>query len=87
MPRKHSFEFDAAGWLFWIVVFVVLIAPSIYGSWQIVEQDASPIIPISMGVVGSAVGAGVVSWAVNFVLQTRRRKQRLADRKKAKKQK
>jgi hypothetical protein len=35
----------------------------------------------------AAVGAGVVSWAVNSVIQRQRKKQRIARRKKAQKQK
>ena len=87
MAKKDSFEFDAAGWLFWLIVFVALIGPAIYGCSKIVYARTSAVVPIGMGVVGAAVGAGVVSWAVNAVVQRRRKKKRLAERKKSKKRK
>lgn len=87
MAKKGSFEFDAAGWLFWIIVFAAFIGPAIYGCSKIVYSRTSVVVPIGMGVVGAAVGAGVVSWAVNAVIQRRRKKKRLAERKKGKKRK
>jgi hypothetical protein len=87
LAKKGSFEFDAAGWLFWIIVFAILVGPAIYGSFKIVYDRTSRLIPFAMGVVGAAIGAGVVSWAVNAVVQRRRKKKRLAERKKIKKRK
>lgn len=87
MTKKESFTFDAAGWLFWIVVFVVLIGPLTYLSWNIVYETASRIVPVAMGVVGSAIGAGFISWAVNAAIQFRAKKKRTQERKKARKQK
>jgi len=87
LAKKGSFEFDAAGWLFWIIVFAAFIGPAIYGCSKIVYSRTSVVVPIGMGVVGAAVGAGVVSWAVNAVIQRRRKKKRLAERKKGKKRK
>ena len=83
--KKSSFEFDAAGWPFWTVLFVLLVGPGIYGSLQLVRSGANPMLPVGMGVVSAAIGAGVVSWAVNSVIQWRRKKKRLAERKKARK--
>ena len=78
---------DAAGWLFWVITFLVVLAPCIWGAWQIPYTTKSPWIPIVFGAVGAAVAAGLVSWAVNAVLQWRRKRQRIAERKKLKKQK
>jgi len=87
LAKKGSFEFDAAGWLFWLIVFAVLAGPAIYGSWQIVFSETNRLVPIAMGIVGAAVGAGVVSWAVNGVIQYGQKKKRLAARKKSKRRK
>ena len=87
MAKKGSFEFDAAGWLFWLIMLAALMGPSIYGCSKIVYARTSVVVPIGMGMVGAAVGAGVVSWAVNAVVQRWRKKKRLAERKKSKKRK
>ncbi len=87
MAKKESFTFDAAGWLFWSVVFVVLVGPLTYLSWNIVYETASRIVPVGMGVVGAAIGAGFISWAVNALVQFRAKKKRVQERKKARKQK
>ena len=78
-------RFDAAGWLFWAVVFFVLVGPAIYGASRITAKDAMWLVPVAMGVVSAALGAGFVSWAVNGVIQRRVRKRRLAERKRSKK--
>jgi hypothetical protein len=43
------------------------------------------LVPVAMGAVTAAIGAGLLSWAVNAVLQRRAKKRQLAARKKAKK--
>jgi Co/Zn/Cd efflux system component len=69
-----------------MIVFLLLIAPCIFLSWKIIYRVYGPWPPIGLGIVFAAVMAGVVSWAVNAVLQQRRKKQRIARRKKARKQ-
>ncbi len=86
MSKKNWYDFDAAGWLFWFVVFVLLIAPCIWLAWQIIYATYGRWYPIITGIVFAAVGAGVVSWAVNAVMQRKQKKERIARRKKAKKQ-
>jgi hypothetical protein len=78
---------DAAGWLFWIVVFLILIGPCIYGAWQIIDPDKNRLYPIGTGVVLAAIASGFVSWAVNAVLLRREKKQRIERRKKVRKRK
>lgn len=85
--QKSSFEFDAAGWLFWTFLFLVLVGPCLWLAWRITYDTANVLVRIGMGVVSAAVGSGVLSSAVNWVLQRRRKKQRLVERKKAKKRK
>jgi len=84
VAKKASFEFDAAGWLFWTVLLAVFLGPCLWGVWQITYEDTSALVRIGMGGVSAAVGAGFVSWVVNAVLQHYRKKKRLAQRKKAK---
>jgi hypothetical protein len=78
---------DAVGWLFWIAVFLVLIGPCIYGSWQITYPDKSRLYPIGTGAGLAAIASGFVSWAINAVLQRREKKQRIERRKKVRKRK
>jgi hypothetical protein len=78
---------DTAGWLFWIIVLVILAGPCIWAARLFIYETSSILYRIGAGLVLAAVGAGVVSWAVNAVLQWRQKKQRIARRKKAKKQK
>jgi uncharacterized BrkB/YihY/UPF0761 family membrane protein len=87
LSSERAFKFDAAGWLFWTVVFVVLAAPCIFVCWRIMDPSVSRWYAIVTGSVLSAIGAGTISWAVNAVLQRRQKKQRMARRKKARKQK
>lgn len=87
LEKKKRFDFDAAGWGFFLVVFALLVAPGIYLSWQLVGQWASRAYPIIMGIALAALGAGFVSWGVNAFLQNRIKKAKLAGRKQAKKKK
>ena len=87
MPKDSSFKFDAAGWLFWLILFFVFLAPGIFLTRMIVYKSTSWMITAVAGAVFAAVVAGVISWAVNSLIQYRKKKQRIADRKKAKKQK
>jgi putative effector of murein hydrolase LrgA (UPF0299 family) len=77
--------FDAAGWPFWLVVFVILLIPSMIGMYAIRREDASWLGPIGMGVFAAALGAGIISWAVNAVIQRRARKRQEQARKQARK--
>ena len=84
MAKKASFEFDAAGWLFWTILLVVFLAPCLWMAWQITYEGTSALVRIGMGAVSAAVAAGFVSWVVNTLVQRYRKKKRLAKRKKAK---
>lgn len=86
MGKNKGFEFDAAGWLFWIVVFVVLLGPGIYGSKLAMYDDTPWVTWVGGGLVVAALGAGMVSWGVNSVVQRRRKRLRIAEKKRAKKQ-
>ena len=86
MTEKRKFEFDAAGWLFWTIVFAVLVGPSIYSMKFLLYDDTPIMIFIGSGVVFAAIGAGFISWIVNAILQRRSKKRRIEEKKKARKQ-
>ena len=88
MPKSWSLSslFDTAGWLFWLFIFLLLLWPGIFLASKIIYAIYGRWYPIVMGAVLAAVGAGVVSWAVNSVLQRRQKKLRSQARKKARKQ-
>jgi hypothetical protein len=85
--KDTGWKFDAAGWVFWLIVFVLLAGPCIFGIWKIVYATANRSIPIVTGLIVAAIGAGFISWAVNAVVQRRQKQQRIARRKKTRKQK
>lgn len=87
VSKSAWWNIDAAGWVFWLIVFVLLSGPGIYAAWRIVYPETSRLVPIVVGMILAAVGAGVVSWAVNAVIQRQHKKLRIARRKKARKQK
>jgi len=80
-------DFDAAGWLFWITVFTLLIGPCIYLGWYIVSPDVSRWYAVGTGAVLAAISAGIISTVVNYLMQAHQKKKKLVQRKKTKKQK
>lgn len=87
MAKNIWRNFDAAGWLFWTILFVVLIAPGTYLAFKFTDKRALLALRIGSGVIVAAIGAGVISWAVNAIVQHLGKKRRLAERKLAKKRK
>ncbi len=84
MAKKNAEPF-VAGWMFWGIIFLVLSPVAIYFCWQIVEAEESRLIPVGMGLLLAALGAGFVAWAVNAVIQWAQRQRKNDARKKAKK--
>jgi uncharacterized membrane protein len=84
MAKKARTSIDSVGWLFWFVVFLVLLGPSIYLSFQWVTEDEAAPIPVGMGVLLAGFVAAIVAWIVNSILQARARRQQSEARKKAK---
>ncbi len=80
-------RFDAAGWPFWTVLFLVFVAPCIYGVSLITFEGVGWYIPGIAGVVCASVLASLVAWGVNSILQSRQKKLRKAARKSAKRHK
>ena len=85
VAKDKTSGLEYVGWKFWFVVFVVVAVPAVYASFQLVTERTTPLVPVAMGAIGAAIGAGVVSLAVNSVLQYRTRKRHLAASKKARK--
>jgi hypothetical protein len=87
VAKQAGSKFDAAGWLFWLIVFGILVCPSTFVAWYFRRPGKPVFFLLGIGVLSAAVGASFVSWGVNSALQYRRKKQRLQERKKAKKRK
>lgn len=87
MSKSSWWDFDAAGWLFWTVVSLILLGPAVWFAWQIVDPYVSRFYPVGLGAIMAIVGASLISTGANYLIQKRRKKQRLAERKRAKKRK
>ena len=70
VAKDKTSGLEYVGWKFWFVVFVVVAVPAVYASFQLVTERTTPLVPVAMGAIGGH-RAGVVSWAVNSVLQYR----------------
>jgi hypothetical protein len=81
---KH---WDSVGWVFWTVMFVIFSGPLIYWSWNQKYESTPLVTPIILGMIGGAILSGVMSAAVNGVLQYRARNRHKVVRKTAKKHK
>jgi uncharacterized protein (DUF2062 family) len=79
---KH---WDSVGWVFWFVMLAIFSGPFIYWAWQQKYESTPWATPIILGLIGGAIVAGVVSSAVNGVLQYRARHRHLEIRKVSKK--
>ncbi|MBX7255578.1 MAG: hypothetical protein K1Y02_04370 [Candidatus Hydrogenedentes bacterium] len=69
MAKKQSKKFDAVGWKFWAVAFVVLLTPSVYGMSQIVRENTKYFVIVFMAVLAAGAAAALVTWAVNSIIQ------------------
>lgn len=87
MAKNTSMHLESVGWKFWTLTFGVLLGPSVYLGWKIRYEDVSTLVPILVGFIMAALGAGVLSWIVNSVLQSRHERLRIAERKQRKKKK
>lgn len=85
MAKQSRNSLDSVGWLFWFIVFLVALIPSVYFAFQVVTDDQAAPIPVGMGVILAGFIAGIVAWSVNAVLQTRAKHIHEATRKKVKK--
>ena len=84
MKKKQDEPF-VAGWMFWGIVFLLVSPVSIYFCFRVVDPQESPVIPVGMGFLLGALGAGIIAWAVNAALQWFQQRRKIEARKKAKK--
>jgi uncharacterized membrane protein (DUF485 family) len=75
----------SVGWLFWFIVFVVVLGPAVYLSFQVVDENEAAPIPVGMGVILAGFLAAIVAWIVNAILFQRGKRIRAITRKKVKK--
>ena len=87
MGKGNWLDFDAAGWVFWTVASLALAGPAIWLAWKIVDPYVSRLYPIGIGAIGAFIVASFISTGVNYLVQIRRKKVRLTERKKFKKHK
>ena len=66
---KSLKNIEEVGWIFWVVVFALLVAPGIYLAYSLTYDTASTIVRVGFGLFMAAMGSGLVSWLVNEVLQ------------------
>lgn len=85
MAKKGPVHQRTVGWLFWFITFVILLAPSVYGAYQVVNPDEEWPVPIGVGSLMAGMFAGCVAWVVNSILHVHFKRQQAAARKLAKK--
>ena len=66
---KSLKDIEEVGWIFWIVVFALLVAPCIYLAYSLTYDTASQVTRVGFGLFMAAMGSGLVSWIVNEILQ------------------
>lgn len=78
--EKPKRRLDAAGWLVWFVVWLILLGPSIYllGLAKLVGTKWAAIV--LFGVVVASIGAGFITWILNWFLQRREARRRANER-------
>ncbi len=85
MAKKETVRTYSVGWLFWLITMGIFAGPAIYVCFKIVVEGTFFMVPVGFGLIAAALAAGILSWAVNAVLQFRNRRARLKARKAARK--
>lgn len=81
-PAVASARRDSVGWTFWLVTFAILAVPCWFFSYQSVyESDKDGFIPYVMAGALAALGAGLLSYAVNLYYRVRTESEKKAARK------
>ncbi len=84
-PASSSSNF-VAGWGFWLIAFAVLYGPAWYlGRESVFETERNSFVPWVIALTLAAVGAGLLSFAVNYVMGIRAESVRKQARQKKKK--
>lgn len=85
-PNEPSEPRDSVGWGLWLILFLVLVGPSLYLSLSMAYDDVRVGNLILLGVVIAAIVAGMITSTINFFL-TRRADKRRKELKKSRKKK
>lgn len=85
--RMVTKELLEAGWEFWIFSFVAALGPCLFFGLRVTRESAPRLAPISFGLIAAALGAGVLSWAANSVIQRRAERNRKREKKQNRKRK
>lgn len=68
--KKSTKRLDSVGWVFWLICFLPAYPVGYYLSYQAAYEDQKTgLLPWVLGFVLAALGAGIVTWVVNSVLQ------------------
>ena len=60
------------GWIFWLIVFLVLFGPMTYGGYLLSEEDRrGTLLPWIVGFSGAAIMAGIISAGLNSIIEFR----------------
>jgi Na+/proline symporter len=85
---SKKIKFDSVGWIFWLVVTVVLFVPAFFFSRSISYDDQKyGMLPWILGFILSSATSGVLTTVLNTILQNRVERIREAERKSNKKKK
>ena len=70
--NRTTYRFESVGWGFWLICFVVFYGPATYvGFYYSYEDMRAGMLPWVIGFALAAVAAGLLSTAVNYILQKR----------------
>ena len=85
--QKKEEGIEAAGWVFFLITFAIMLGPCNLLGWHLRYEQVSPAPILAFSTTIAAIGAGLVTWGANGVIQARRQKQRKAERKESKRRK
>lgn len=71
--KAASSEPFVAGWLFWLIAFVVLLVPAVVLARTLRMSDTSWGQSLGVAAVVAALGAGIVAWVTNTALNVVRK--------------
>ena len=82
--RRKKRKWDSVSWGFYLICYIVVVAPVVYIIWQFKSPIAAPGQTFAVGLFLALIVAGVITWGVNAILQYRAAKRREAERLKMK---
>ena len=64
-------RFDSVGWVFYLILTLVLSAPCIYLAWAISYENTEWYLRIGIGLTFAGFAAAILTWIINSALQYR----------------